>query len=50
MRYEDDGGPLGLWRRWADNVQGTPVAGGHFFPEAQPAITAALIRDFLDQD
>lgn len=48
--YEDDGGPLGLWRRWAGNVQGRPVAGGHFFPEAQPAMTAALIRDFLDQD
>jgi len=45
--YEDDGGPLGLWRRWADDVRGQAVAGGHFFPEEQPAQTAALIRDFL---
>ena len=47
--YGDDGGPLGLWRRWADDVRGQAVAGGHFFPEAQPAQTAALIKDFLGQ-
>jgi haloacetate dehalogenase len=35
--YDEAGGPLGLWRRWADNVQGQPVSGGHFFPEEQPA-------------
>ena len=45
--YEDEGGPLGLWRRWADNVRGQPVQGGHFFPEEAPAATAALIADFL---
>ena len=45
--YENEGGPLGLWRRWATNVEGQPVTGGHFFPEEQPAATAALIRDFL---
>jgi haloacetate dehalogenase len=31
--YENAGGPLGIWRRWARSVSGQPVAGGHFFPE-----------------
>ncbi len=45
--YRDAGGPLGLWRRWADDVQGLPIAAGHFFPEEVPAETAAaLIRFF----
>jgi haloacetate dehalogenase len=45
--YRDAGGPLSLWRRWADDVQGRRVEGGHFFPEARPAETAAALRDFL---
>jgi haloacetate dehalogenase len=45
--YEEAGGPLGLWRRWADDVQGRPVAGGHFFPEEDPVRTAELIGSFL---
>ena len=45
--YDDAGGPLGLWRQWADKVSGQPVAGGHFFPEEHPAATAAALRDFL---
>ena len=46
--YDEEGGPLGLWRRWADNVQGQSVEGGHFFPEEAPAETAALIGRFLE--
>jgi haloacetate dehalogenase len=45
--YENDGGPLGLWRRWAAEVHGRPVEGGHFFPEEHPQLTAELIRCFL---
>jgi haloacetate dehalogenase len=45
--YENDGGPLSLWRRWAANVHGRPVEGGHFFPEEHPRLTAELIRCFL---
>jgi haloacetate dehalogenase len=45
--YEDEGGPLGLWGRWADDVRGQPVQGGHFFPEEAPAVTAMLIGGFL---
>lgn len=48
--YDDAGGPLGLWRRWADDVQGRSVSGGHFFPEEDPATTARLIRTFLESE
>jgi haloacetate dehalogenase len=45
--YRDVGGPLGLWRQWADDVQGQAVQGGHFFPEERPEETARLLRAFL---
>ena len=45
--YDDVGGPLGLWRRWASDVEGRAVSGGHFFPEEQPALVAGLLRMFL---
>jgi len=45
--YESDGGPLGLWRRWADDVQGRAMAGGHFFPEEHPDDTAAALAAFF---
>lgn len=47
--YEADGGPLAIWRQWADMVEGGGVPGGHFFPEEHPMATAeALRRFFLD--
>jgi haloacetate dehalogenase len=45
--YERDGGPLGIWRQWADNVQGQAMKGGHFFPEENPTETAELLVKFL---
>jgi haloacetate dehalogenase len=45
--YEEAGGPLGIWRRWARDVSGHAVDGGHFFPEERPEATAGLLRDFL---
>lgn len=45
--YEDEGGPLGIWRQLAAEVQGGPVAGGHFFPEENPADIASRLRGFL---
>ena len=45
--YDDSGGPLGMWRRWATDVTGQAMTGGHFFPEEQPERTAALIGAFL---
>ena len=45
--YADDGGPLGIWRSWADDVRGEAVPGGHFFPEADPLGTADRLGAFL---
>jgi haloacetate dehalogenase len=45
--YEKDGGALGIWRKWADNVQGQAVKGGHFFPEENPTETTEILAKFL---
>lgn len=45
--YGKDGGPLGIWRQWAPQVQGQAMHGGHFFPEENPDDTAPLLRKFL---
>ncbi len=45
--YEQHGGPLGIWRKWADNVQGQAMKGGHFFPEENPVETAEILHNFL---
>jgi haloacetate dehalogenase len=45
--YAQDGGPLPIWRNWADNVQGHAVGGGHFFPEELPELTAELLGRFF---
>ncbi|MCO1653727.1 alpha/beta fold hydrolase [Pseudonocardia humida] len=38
--------PLEVWRAWAPGVVGGPVEGGHFFPEQNPADTAAALSAF----
>lgn len=40
-------GPLEVWRRWADDVQGGPVPSGHFIPEEAPEELTASLRAFL---
>jgi haloacetate dehalogenase len=45
--YADAGGPLGLWRQWARDVQGEALAAGHFFPEEMPGETAARLERFF---
>jgi haloacetate dehalogenase len=45
--YAEAGGPLALWRAWADDVRGGPVAGGHFFPEERPTETADALARFF---
>jgi haloacetate dehalogenase len=45
--YTDEGGPLGVWRAWADNVEGGPLDAGHFFPEEIPHATANALIDFF---
>jgi len=47
--YSAEGGPLALWRRWADDARGHRVPGGHFFPEEHAATTAAALREFLTE-
>jgi haloacetate dehalogenase len=47
--YAAQGGPLAIWRRSAEHVEGQAVEGGHFFPEEFPFETAAqLLRFFAD--
>jgi len=45
--YVEDGGALGIWRKWANNVQGQAMKGGHFFPEENPSDTTTLLKSFL---
>jgi haloacetate dehalogenase len=48
--YDKEGGPLGLWKKFADKLNGEAVDGGHFFPEEMPAWTADTLADFLLND
>jgi haloacetate dehalogenase len=45
--YADAGGPLQLWRAWADEVEGHGVQAGHFFPEEHPTETAEALGRFF---
>jgi haloacetate dehalogenase len=40
-------GPLRTWRRWADDVRGGPLPGGHFVPEEAADDLVASLRAFL---
>jgi haloacetate dehalogenase len=39
--------PLAVWKQWADDVDGGPVACGHFIPEEAPDETAGRLLQFL---
>jgi haloacetate dehalogenase len=45
--YSGLGGPLALWRRWADDVRGEALDGGHFFPEELPEETVHHLTEFF---
>lgn len=45
--YADVGGPLEIWRRWANDVQGHSLKGGHFFPEGNAAETTTELHRFF---
>jgi haloacetate dehalogenase len=45
--YEKEGGPIALWRQWADIVAGEALEGGHFFPEELPQQTAEILSSFF---
>jgi haloacetate dehalogenase len=40
-------GPLPVWRRWASDVAGGPLPGGHFVPEEAVDELVASLCDFL---
>jgi haloacetate dehalogenase len=40
-------GPLDTWRRWADRVEGGPIACGHFLPEEAPDEVARALAAFF---
>jgi haloacetate dehalogenase len=44
---EQFGSPLDIWRNWADQVTGGPLAGGHFLMEESPRALTALLMTFL---
>jgi haloacetate dehalogenase len=44
--YKEAGGPLAIWRRWANHVDGAALDGGHFFPEEAPEETARRLSEF----
>jgi haloacetate dehalogenase len=41
---------LEVWRGWADDVRGGPIACGHFLPEEAPGETTRGLRTFFGQD
>jgi haloacetate dehalogenase len=45
--YAEAGGPLELWRAWADDVRGRALDAGHFFPEEIPDETADALGRFF---
>jgi haloacetate dehalogenase len=40
--------PLEVWRTWAEEVVGAPVACGHFIPEEAPEETLRYLLEFLE--
>jgi len=45
--YSDAGGPIAIWRAWANDVRGFALPAGHFFPEEIPRETAAALTSFF---
>jgi len=39
--------PLDVWRRWAVDVRGLGIPGGHFLPEESPEATLRALVDFF---
>jgi haloacetate dehalogenase len=45
--YEEESGPVALWREWCVDVHGESLDAGHFFPEEAPEATADALRRFF---
>ncbi len=48
--YDGEKSPLDIWRRWASDVTGKALPGGHLLPEACPEQVLASLRPFLLRD
>jgi haloacetate dehalogenase len=46
--YAEEGGPIALWREWANDVQGQALEAGHFFPEEMSEQTTDALCGFLE--
>lgn len=44
---DETDGPLGIWRKWADDVTGLAVNSGHFVCEENPVATANALIEFF---
>lgn len=40
---------LPIWRDWADDVSGGPIASGHYLPEENPDDVLAVLLPFLSE-
>jgi haloacetate dehalogenase len=45
--YTEEGGPLAIWKHWANDVSGNAIRGGHFFPEESPQQIAQSFKSFF---
>lgn len=48
--YEEDAGPLALWRPWGSDVRGHALEAGHFFPEELPEETVGALSRFFHSE
>jgi len=45
--YKAEGGPVAIWKQWANEVTGNSIKGGHFFPEESPEQIAQFFKSFF---
>jgi len=43
------GDPIEIWKRWASDVKGQSIGGGHFMMEESPEVIAAAIESFVEE-
>jgi haloacetate dehalogenase len=46
--FAEADGPLDVWRRWADRIEGEGLPAGHFIPEEAPSEVVAALERFLE--
>jgi haloacetate dehalogenase len=46
--YQEQGGPLALWKAIAPHIQGEAIRGGHFFAEEMPEVLHQKLIHFIE--